>query len=60
MAYKKEMQQLMNDMDEFRTSMNEWILFLNSQQRMSKEYIKILERRIRELELKKEVADRKF
>ena len=43
---------------EFRYSMNDWILFLNSQQREFKEKLRILDSRLKELELEKELRDR--
>ncbi len=38
------------DVDEFRRSMNEWIIFLNGSLREAKQQIRVLERRIAELE----------
>jgi hypothetical protein len=38
------------DSKEFQSSMNEWIIFLDNSVRQSKDHIRILEKRITELE----------
>ena len=38
------------DMDELKRSMNEWIIFLDGSLREAKQHIRVLERRIAELE----------
>lgn len=46
----KSFQAVKGDMDEFRRSMNDWIIFLDGSLRAAKEQIMALERRIAELE----------
>lgn len=43
------------EVDALKQSMNDWILFLDGNQRDSKEHIRHLERRIRELESRQRV-----
>lgn len=38
------------DMDEFKRSMNEWVIFLDNSLRDAKEQVRFLERRVAELE----------
>ena len=45
-----------SDMDEFRRSMNEWIIFLDGSLRESKQHIRVLERRIAELEERQDLS----
>ncbi len=54
------MSKLKMEILEFRSSMNEWIMFLNEQQRDNKAQIRELERKVRELELEKELRYRRF
>ncbi len=51
---------LEKDVDELKMSVNEWVLFLNHQQRDTKTHLKAVEKRLRELELEKELRDRRL
>ena len=44
------------DVDEFRRSMNEWIIFLDGSLREAKQHIRVLERRIAELEERQDLS----
>ena len=44
------------DMDEFRRSMNEWIIFLDGSLRDAKQQVRFLERRIAELEERQDLS----
>lgn len=57
---KADFEQFIDGFGEFRQSMNDWILFLNSQTREAKTQLRALERKVRELELEKDVRDRRF
>lgn len=52
---QKRTLKLKKELDQLKTSMNEWVLFLNYQQRDSKNQIRQLEGRIKELELEKDI-----
>jgi hypothetical protein len=42
-----------DDMDQFRTSMNDWIMFLNHELRDAKLQVKELQKRVSELEMER-------
>ena len=46
----KSFREVKSDMEEFRRSMNEWIIFLDNSLRDTKEQVRFLERRVDELE----------
>ncbi len=56
----KTTSKLQKDFNGLKLSVNEWVLFLNYQQRSTKNQLKVLEKRLRELELEKEVRNHKF
>ena len=53
----KSFKAVKNDVEQFRQSMNDWIVFLDHNQRESKTRIRELERRLRILEAEKEIKD---
>jgi hypothetical protein len=50
-----EEERLKKEIDALKRSMNDWVLFLDGNQRDTKAYVRELERRIRELEARQRV-----
>lgn len=49
---KMEEKIIKEELDSLKQSVNDWILFLDGNQRQTKSYIRDLERRIRQLEMR--------
>lgn len=45
--------EIRNDVDQFKGSMNDWIMFLNHELRDAKMHVKHLQKRIEELEMER-------
>jgi hypothetical protein len=53
----KSFESVKNDVETFKQSMNDWIVFLDHSQRDTKTQVRELERRVRQLESEKELKE---
>ena len=49
----RSFQAMRDDMDQFRTSMNDWIIFLNEELRRSREQIQVLEKKLEDIQMRR-------
>lgn len=52
---QQRIESLKRDMELFKQSMNDWILFLNNHQRETRTQVREMERRVRFLEAEKDI-----
>ncbi len=53
---EKTVDELKNELEHFKQSMNDWMLYLNERDKMCKEHIQILERRLAKMEMDRQIG----